>query len=467
MQISSLLAPLLTTPKRFKIIIGGRGSGKSQGVADIMLVLCAQGEKIGCFREFQNSMQDSVYSLLAGEIRRLDLPGFDIQAKQILHSSGGMIVFKGLSRNPDAVKSMHGFKKFWIEEAQALSDESLRVLTPTLREGGSELWFTANPMSAKDPFSQRFIKPFEIKMAKDQAFADELHMIIKCNYTDNPWFPDVLEQDRLFDYTNLPRALYDHIWLGAYNDSVESAIISAEWFDACVDAHLKLGFKSRGQTVAAHDPSESGDARGYACRYGSILTDCQMNSVLDVNDACDWALGLTINARADVFAWDADGLGISLKRQINEALEAKRIEIYAFRGGAEVEDAKSSYDNQLNNHRDLNNEDAFKNLRAQMYCRLRDRMQATYNAIEKKEYTDPDKMFSIDSSINCLSQLKSELCRIPTYPNPNGMIQIMRKDQMKKMKIASPNLADSVMMTMVGQSFKRKQKQYIPPSCIA
>ena len=103
-----------------------------------------------------------------------------------------------------------------------------------------------NPGSTEDPFSKRFITPFLSALESDGFYEDDLHLIIIMNYTDNPWFAESgLEAERAWDYANLPRALYDHIWLGKFNDSVESGLILAEWFDACIDAHVKLGFEGR------------------------------------------------------------------------------------------------------------------------------------------------------------------------------------------------------------------------------
>jgi len=162
MRLPDKLLPLIQRPKRFKILIGGRGSGKSMSVGDICLMDAqTKGIKTACFREFQISMDDSVHSLLSGEIQRLDLQGFEVQQTVIKYAGNDAFKFRGLARNPEGIKSMYGFERFWVEEAQTLSFNSLKALTPTLREEGSEIWMTANPRSAVDPFSQRFIKPFE------------------------------------------------------------------------------------------------------------------------------------------------------------------------------------------------------------------------------------------------------------------------------------------------------------------
>lgn len=455
LDISRKLLPILQKPKRFKNIYGGRGSGKSQGLADLAIMQAAQGKKIGCFREFQNSLSDSMYSLIIEEIDRLGVKGFTEKNNEIHHVSGGKFVFKGLARNPDSIKSMHGFDIFVVEESQAVSEKSLKLLTPTLRKENGELWFAGNPQSSEDPYSQRLIEPWANELRKNGIYEDDMHLIVKCNWRDNPWFPDSLNQERLWDYENLPRTLYDHIWEGEYNDSVEHSIILAEWFDACVDAHEKLGFKAQGQIIAAHDPADTGDGRGYALRHGSVLLDVKETTTLDVNDACDWALSMAIESNADVFVWDADGLGLSLKRQVTDALDGKKVQYLPFRGGSAVERPDESYENK--HGKSVTNADAFKNLRAQMYCTLRDRMYRTFRAVKKGEYSDPDKMFSISSKLECLAQLKAEVCRIPQVFNGNGQIQIMRKDQMKnKLKIKSPNLADAVMMTLLSTPKAKK-----------
>jgi phage terminase large subunit len=251
MKIPRKLLPLLRKPKRFKIVIGGRGSGKSQSVGDICLMDAqTKGIRTACFREFQVSMDDSVHALLSAEIERLDLQGFKVQASSIQHNGQDVFKFRGLARNPEGIKSMHGFKRFWVEEAQTISFDSLKALTPTLRSEDSEIWMTGNPRHSSDVFSQRFIKPWEKQLRRDKMYEDDLHLVLWVNHDDNPFFPDVLEQERAYDQANLSTALYRHIWLGEYYDEVEDSIIPVEWFDAAIDAHEKLGFKPEIRTLA-------------------------------------------------------------------------------------------------------------------------------------------------------------------------------------------------------------------------
>jgi phage terminase large subunit len=452
MQIPKKLLPLINKKKRFKVIIGGRGSGKSMTVGDLLLMrVQTKKEKIGCFREYQNSIDDSVHSLLSDEIDRLRLQGFNTLDKKITHIDGGEFKFRGLARSPDAIKSMHGFNVFWVEESQTISAKSLKALTPTLRTHDSEIWFTGNPRSSADPFSQKFIKPFEKQLIKNGYYEDDLHLIIVCNYCDNSLFPDVLDQERQHDEETLSTAEYNHIWLGHFNDEVDNSIITVDWFNAAIDAHKKLGFEGGGALIAAHDPSDTGsDSKGYCLRHGSVILECAEKETGDVNDGCDWATNKAINARADYFGWDCDGLGVSLKRQVEQALRGKKVESYMFKGSEGVENETEIYQAHEYDDRATSktNKETFRNRRAQYYWRLRDRFYNTYRAVIKGDYVNPDEMISISSKIEDLDALRAEVCRIPLKQNNNGLIQIMSKVDMGKLGIASPNMADSLMMSM-------------------
>lgn len=440
--------------KRFKVAFGGRGSGKSTGFANNFMIHACYGSMIGCFREFQTSIDDSVHSLLQAQITKHDIPGFIINKTQINHFTGGGFRFRGLARSIEAVKSMHGFKFFWVEEGQFMSAESIKTLTPTLRETDSELWISANPLNSADPFSQRFICPYLKQIEKTGFYEDDLHLIVKINHSDNIWFPETLEQERLYDLNTLPRALYDHVWEGAFNDSIENSIIPAEWFDAAVDAHVKLGFKPRGAVICSHDPSdEGGDDKAIVIRQGSVISEAKTQSFGTVTDGCDWALSEAIDSKADLFVWDCDGMGIALKRQVDESLRGKKIDFKLFHGSEKADHPGDIYqaldETSKPTKRERTNADTFKNKRAQYYWQLRDRFFAAYLAVEKDRYIDPDKMISISSTATDIKQLRSEICRVPRKFNSQGTIQILSKVDMRKMKIQSPNLADCAMMSLV------------------
>ncbi len=452
------MLPFMQHQKRIKVAVGGRGSAKSTGVSDMLVAQMYDGAVICGGREQLNSIEESVHGSLKDSIERLGLEGFDIQKATISHSSGGRSFYKGLSRNPSAIKSITGIDFFWGEEAQTLSQESLDMLFPTIRKSAGqsrmpELWFTANRQASKDPFSQKLLVPYEQYLLSQGFYEDDLRLIVEINYRDNPWFHlSGLEDERLSDKQTMSTAKYEWIWEGAYNDEVEDSIISSEWFDACVDAHIKLGFNPEGAEIVAFDPSDTGDAKGLCYRHGSVVKNVQQYEQGDINQGCDWALDYAIQNQVDVFTWDCDGLGIGLKRQIGDALAGKKISLQQFKGshGAELPDAiyQPSDKDVEETSKPKTNKETFKNQRAQFYIALRDRVYRTYLAVTAGKYFDPDEMISFSSEIEDMRTLRSEICRIPQKPNGNGKIQIMRKDEMKRLNISSPNMADAVMMSM-------------------
>ncbi len=452
LQIPRRLEKILTTKARIIVVVGGRSSGKSEGVGRILLMKAQTEEAdILCGREYQNSIEDSVHKLLTSLIDKLGVQGVASTDRKIDFNDGGGFRYKGFARNSSAVKSAQDFKYSWVEEAQDLSKQSIKDLLPTIRASGSKLIFTGNPQASNDPFSERFIVPFMDDLLKTGIYEDDMHLVIMANWRDNPWHGE-LEQQRLWDKEHLSRAEYDHIWEGAFNDDVENSVIKAEWFDCAVDAHKQLGFKPTGIQVVSHDPSDLGpDPKGLVYRHGSVIMDIQENKTGDANEGCDWALDYAIDIKADLFSWDCDGMGVALKRQVTQAIQGKHIDYLMFKGSESPSNPHDIYQPVDGEKRSKakTNQETFLNKRAQNYWRLHDRFYNTYLAIDKGVYINPDEMISINSEISCLAQFRSEICRVPRKPNGNGKIQIMTKKEMReKYKIKSPNLADSGMMSL-------------------
>ena len=168
----------------------------------------------------------------------------------------------------------------------------------------------------------------------------------------------------------------------------------------------------------------------------------------DSNEGMDWALEESRKAGADWFVWDCDGMGISLKRQVEQALSHTRTQYWMFRGSETPDDPEGTYANDKEQRK--TNRDTFFNKRAQYWWKLRERFENTWRAIEQKKYINPDDMISLSSGIESLDQLRAEVCRIPLKRNNNGKIQIMSKIEMAKKpyQLPSPNMGDSLMMSM-------------------
>lgn len=464
LKINKKFEPLVRKHKPLKIILGGRGSGKSIGVCDIMtgLKMGIENENILCLREFQNTIEDSIHNEMWLSVdERINLSGWLLHKTSIVAPNGAYTTYKGANRDPNSVKSMTGYNYSMFDEAQTISKDSLEKLIPTIiRKPGRECWFVANPQSSGDPFSQRFIVPFMKDLEKYGYYEDDLHMIIAVNWRDNPWWNEAQEKVRKYDYEHLPRALYDHIWEGKFNDTVENSIIMPEWFDAAIDAHLdpklKEAFKPFGSRLVAHDPFDDGDdAGGLAVRHGSIITHVKEKTTGGIDEVCDWATDFARDLNADWFIWDGDGMGTGLKRQVSTAFSGTACKYHMFRGslsGKGQDNAKQIYnpmDGDADVKRPKTYADTFKNNRAQYYAELARRFHNVYRCREKGKYIDPEEMISLNSEgIDDMVSLRSELCRIPREPNNQGLQQIMSKKEMRKLKITSPNKGDSVMMLM-------------------
>ncbi|MBA5725462.1 PBSX family phage terminase large subunit [Bombella favorum] len=211
-------APLLR-PARYKGIWGGRGSGKSHFFAELLIeqATLRPGLRAVCIREIQKSLTMSVHQLLRDTIARLNLSHlFTVLEREIRTPGGGVILFQGMqTHNAETIKSLEGMDIAWVEEAQSLSATSLKLLRPTIRKPHSEIWFSWNPNHPSDPVDA-FMRGTDTE--NDPSF-----VTICANWSDNPWFPYVLNQERKRDQKLRPRD-YDHIWEGDYQQHHEALI---------------------------------------------------------------------------------------------------------------------------------------------------------------------------------------------------------------------------------------------------
>lgn len=225
-QFPAKLRPLFE-PRRYKVLHGGRGGAKSWGVARALLLIAADRPvRILCAREIQKSMRDSVHRLLKDQIVSMELTDeFDVLDNEIRGKSGSIFLFTGLqSHTVDSIKSFEGVDIVWIEEAHGVSAKSWDTLIPTIRKPDSEIWLTLNPDMDTDDTYVRFI-----------AAPSPDTWLCEVNWRDNPWFPAVLEQERIKAQARDPEN-YEHIWEGKPRRVAEGAIYRHE-----VDAVYKDG----------------------------------------------------------------------------------------------------------------------------------------------------------------------------------------------------------------------------------
>lgn len=226
---------VLGSDKRYKVLYGGRGSGKSYSMADALVVKAAfEKLRILCTREMQNSIRDSVYRLLSDRIAELGLESYYvIKRETILSRCGSEFIFKGLRHNISEIKSTEGIDICWVEEAEKVTENSWTILTPTIRQAGSEIWVSFNPEDEHSATYQRFVA----KPSPDMAVG---FMI----YSDNAKFPSVLhremEYDKRVDYEK-----YLHVWEGQVKKYSNACIfhnkVYVEEFETPEDSRFYFG----------------------------------------------------------------------------------------------------------------------------------------------------------------------------------------------------------------------------------
>lgn len=221
-----VFVPLLE-PARYKGAWGGRGSGKSHFFAELLVedALRERGLLSVCIREVQKSLKDSSKRLIERKLGDLGLgeaDGFKVFREVIETPGDGVVVFQGMQdHTAESVKSLEGFKRAWVEEAQSLSSRSLELLRPTIRAPGSELWFSWNPRFKSDPVD-RMLRGDQLPTGA---------VVVRANWSDNPWLPAELAQERL-DCLRQSPDVYAHIWEGDYATVSSGAYYAAALAEA-------------------------------------------------------------------------------------------------------------------------------------------------------------------------------------------------------------------------------------------
>ena len=234
--------PLLK-PARYKGARGGRGSGKSHFFAGLLVEdslaepgVSGEGLRSVCIREVQKDLTQSAKLLIEDKLasyRLGEADGFKVFRDVIETPKDGVIIFKGMQDyTAESVKSLEKFKRAWWEEAQTATQHSLNLLRPTIREDGSELWFSWNRRFDNDP----------VDLLLSGTAMPTGAVVVEANWRDNPWLPAVLKQER-DDCLRLQPDQYDHIWEGGYVTVVDGAYFATGLAEA--KAQNRIGHVSR------------------------------------------------------------------------------------------------------------------------------------------------------------------------------------------------------------------------------
>ena len=235
--------PLLY-PSRYKGAWGGRGSGKSWFFAGLLVFRHFKnaGMRSVCVREVQKTLKESAKRLIEDQIQQFGLgsQGFRVLSDRIETPGDGVIIFQGMQDSTaESIKSLEGFGTVWIEEGQTLSKRSLQLLRPTIRAENSEIWASWNPRRKNDAI--------DMLLRGDDAPSSAI--VVKSNWDNNPWLPDVLNQERLDDLRLTPDS-YEHVWNGGYVTAQDGAYYARALAQARSDG--RIGVVARDQLMTCH-----------------------------------------------------------------------------------------------------------------------------------------------------------------------------------------------------------------------
>lgn len=428
-------------PARNRVLYGGRASSKSWDAAGFAIFLAQScSVRFLCARQFQNRIEESVYTLLKIQIERFGLRDqFRILDNKIIHKrTGSEFVFYGLWRHIKEIKSLEGIDICWLEEAHALTEAQWDILEPTLRKEGSQFWVIFNPQLVTDFAWKRFVvnpPPNTIKRL--------------INYTENPFLSitirDVISAAEAEDYED-----YEHIYLGVPRDDDDTAIIKRSWIMAAIGAHKVLGIEPSGSDRIGFDVADSGaDKCALVAAHGPLATwsDLWKGREDELLKSCTRAWSAAADRRADI-TYDSIGVGATAGakfNELNDTDDARGRRLYinhvGFNAGGAVWQPEVRYANSQRKNKDM-----FSNIKAQAWWLVSDRLRNTFNAVRNGAVFDQADMIFIDEDMPNLSQLVEELATPKRDFDLAGKVKVESKKDLDKREIPSPNLADAFIM---------------------
>ena len=421
LQMPDKLRPFIIKINDFRYFLaeGGRGGGKSQALARIFLYLGEQRKlRMVCGRETQNSISESVYSLLCDIIRQEDL-AYDIYTTRIEHKqSGSVINFRGFrQQGAFNIQGMEGVDVLWIDEAQAITKQTLDVLIPTIRKDKAKIYFTMNRHMEHDPV-------YEFLVGRP----DTCHVHI--NYDDNPFCTQALKDEAEACKLKSEKD-YLHIWKGEQLLQLEDSVFTyRELKDTIKNRHvLRDGYGFR---IAGFDVARYGDDKCAAV-------------IIQQMGALHWEM---------VFAdqWDHKDLNYTAGRILSTA-NTQGVN----RSVIDEDGIGAGPLDNIRHGRNLEEFVGFKNLPLgfdtdKQYGNVR--TAAVYKL--KKLVDDGHIVITHEETLRELCTLKYK------YDNYQRKI-LIGKDQMRKQfDIKSPNLADALVMAVsqIGEVNYQQQEIY-------
>lgn len=401
---------------------GGRGGGKSQAIARLILWLAEARElRVVCGRETQNSIAESVYSIFVDRIREFNLD-FTIQASKIMsNKTGTTIHFRGfMERGAFNIQGLEGVDILWVDEAQAITKQTLDVLIPTIRKEHAKIFFSMNRHVPDDPI-------YVFCFGRD----DCLH--ININFDENPFCTEALKKEA-GECQKRSLKDYEHIWMGIPLESLEDALFSEKEL-------LATGINKRamqpnyGLRLAGFDIARFGDDK-CACvgiqQMGALHWEECLSDEWEKKDL-NYTTGRILQMHSENAMFrsvlDADGLGAG--------------PCDTLRHGRKLQDVFVEFHNLPYGYKDNPH---YGNVRTENAYKLKDMVCKGHMAINSK-------------------LLIKELCTLKyTFDHYQRRILVSKKVMKEKFKVKSPNLADAIIMatSQVGHINYEQSRQYYP-----
>jgi phage terminase large subunit len=438
-SLNPVLKDFWTTPARYRVLYGGRASGKSWDAAGFAVFLASRYRvRFLCTRQFQNKIAESVYTLIKMRAEQFGLAEqFKFTDNSIIHlRTKSEFIFYGISRNIDEIKSTESVDVLWMEEAHLLSREQWDIIHPTIRKSGSQIWVVFNPRFSTDFVYQRFVvNPLPNSVVK------------LINYTDNRFLSadmlSVIKNAELEDFEE-----FQHIYLGVPRADSDRVIIRRSWLESCIDAHLALDIPPSGRSVIGFDVADDGAdkcANVHAHGWVATWSDEWKGQEDELLKSCSRTYDAAVRCDAAI-RYDSIGVGALCGSKFDELNQSRKRSIsYAkFNAADGVYEPSRYYARDAQEK--IKNSDYFSNLKAQSWWLIADRVRNTHNAIKNGEKFDSSELISISSKMPNLERILTELSTPKRDFDANGRVKVESKKDLSKRGVSSPNLADAFVM---------------------
>jgi len=434
--------------RRYKVLYGGRASGKSHDAAGMAVYLAANFTvKIMCARQFQNRIDESVYTLLKDKIEHSPWRNdFEILKNAIRNKkTGSEFLFYGIARNLNEIKSAEGIDILWLEEAHYLTKDQWQVIEPTIRRKGSQVWIIWNPDEVMDFVYQHFVvDPPE----------DSVQMLM--NWELNPFLSDTMLKV-IADAYKRNRKDAEHVYGGIPKTGGDKSVINLEYILAAIDAHKALGWEPSGQKVIGFDVADDGDDKNATSTvHGNVIVGLEewegLENELLKSSTRVWKAAERIGASVN---FDSIGIGAfvgSKFSEINETTEGRfKLSYSPFNAGGGVPNPDGVYMELP--HTKILNKEQFSNAKAYWWSNISDRFRKTYETVRGIQVHPFEDLISINSE-TIPPKLLKQVCQELSAPRKDidtmGKFKVeSKKDMREKRGIKSPNVADAVIMSLI------------------